>query len=76
MGGLSYAPNLSVIAKDERISPFSKGMSHFFCCSGEPYRARTSAFKREPEYEGFNSEHYAPMFPVSGAEQFTTSDPN
>lgn len=37
-----YVPNRSVIAKAERISPFSSGISHFFCCSEDPYRARTS----------------------------------
>lgn len=35
-------PNRSVMAKAERISPFSSGVSHSFCCSGDPYRARTS----------------------------------
>ena len=32
----------SVIAKQERISPRSKGLSHCSCCSGVPYRAKTS----------------------------------
>lgn len=39
---VSYAPNLSVIENADRVSPFSNGSSHFFCCSGDPYRARTS----------------------------------
>jgi hypothetical protein len=30
------APNLSVIANAERISPFNRGISHFFCCSALP----------------------------------------
>src|SRR6056297_1539348 len=34
----------SVIKKAERMFPFSKGCSHFFCCSGVPYFARTSIF--------------------------------
>lgn len=35
-------PKRSVMEKADRISPFSKGINHFFCCSGEAYRARTS----------------------------------
>lgn len=39
----SHKPFFSVIANADRISPFNKGTSHFFCCSGEPYLAKTSA---------------------------------
>src|SRR5271154_307920 len=34
----------SVIAKHDRISPASKGFSHFSFCSAVPYRAKTSIF--------------------------------
>ena len=39
---VTFVPKRSVIAKAERVSPFSNGMSHFSCCSGDPYLARTS----------------------------------
>jgi hypothetical protein len=35
------------MANAERISPFRRGNSHFFCCSGEPYRAKTSVSQKE-----------------------------
>lgn len=35
-------PKRSVIANADRISPLSKGINHFFCCSGLAYRASTS----------------------------------
>jgi hypothetical protein len=38
------ATNRSVIEKADRISPFNKGTSHFFFCSGVPYLANTSIF--------------------------------
>src|SRR5215210_1398666 len=34
----------SVMQKHDRISPSSNGFSHRSCCSGEPYRTRTSMF--------------------------------
>ena len=45
-------PNRSVIAKAERISPFSSGVSHSFCCWGDPYRARTSEGRQLAFTEG------------------------
>lgn len=55
-------PCFSVIANADRISPFNRGISHFFCCSGEPYRARTSATTLTRKHEG-NMKTTHPYFP-------------
>lgn len=34
----------SVIQNADRISPFSSGCNHCFCCEGVPYFSKTSIF--------------------------------
>lgn len=69
------ATNGSVIEKQLRIFPSSKGSSHFFFCSSDPNKWSTL----ENHKERFNFKNkrtwvwITSIFPVSGAEQLKTS---
>lgn len=41
----------SVMANDERVLPSRRGLSHFSCCAGFPYLARTSASRVAKKHE-------------------------
>lgn len=52
--GKEDSPKRSVIANADRISPLRSGISHFFCWSGDPYRASTSVTFRSIAIVAFN----------------------
>mmetsp|Transcript_11058 Transcript_11058/g.35035 ORF Transcript_11058/g.35035 Transcript_11058/m.35035 type:complete len:335 (-) Transcript_11058:24-1028(-) len=63
----------SVIAKAERISPFSKGSSHCFFCSGEPNLSRTSMFPVSGA-EQFIARFAAPFMPrISAMGEYSST---
>mmetsp|Transcript_11067 Transcript_11067/g.35073 ORF Transcript_11067/g.35073 Transcript_11067/m.35073 type:complete len:277 (-) Transcript_11067:199-1029(-) len=64
----------SVIAKAERISPFSKGSSHCFFCSGEPNLSRTSMFPVSGA-EQFIAKFAMPYMPrISAIGEYSRTD--
>lgn len=61
------ATPFSVMAKEERISPFNRGLSHFSFCASVPYRANTSASRLQDQTvrPPADSAGCSPMLPVS-----------
>ena len=42
--GMNHHTSGSVMAKQERVVPWSRGCSHWACCWGDPYMLSTSMF--------------------------------
>ena len=56
----------SVIKKAERISPARRGVSHFSCCSGVPYRISTSILPVSGALQ-LNTSEAKPTRPINSA---------